>query len=69
MVCLPIGPRCDQCVLSQDKLCPSAQTPKARKTKKIKVESESVKTEVEEPGLPKVEIEYDSLLALKTEET
>ncbi|KAK1215677.1 alpha,alpha-trehalase nth1 [Marasmius sp. AFHP31] len=72
VVCVPIGPRCDQCVLSQDKLCPSAQVPKARKTKtrKIKVESEAVKTEVvEELGLPKVEIEYDSLLTLKKEET
>ncbi|KAK1217671.1 alpha,alpha-trehalase nth1 [Marasmius sp. AFHP31] len=70
MVCLPIGPRCNQCVLSQDKLCPSAQAPKARKTKKIKVESEVVKAEVvEELGLPKVEIEYDSLLTLKKEET
>ncbi|KAK1215676.1 alpha,alpha-trehalase nth1 [Marasmius sp. AFHP31] len=70
MVCLPIGPRCDQCVLSQDKLCPSAQVPKARKTKKIKVESEVVKAEVvEDLGLPKVEIEYDSLLTLKKEET
>ncbi|KAL0062483.1 alpha,alpha-trehalase nth1 [Marasmius tenuissimus] len=70
MVCVPIGPRCDQCVLSQDKLCPSAQAPKAKKMKKIKVESEAVKTEVvEESGLPKVEIEYDSLLTLKQEET
>ncbi|KAJ8093384.1 alpha,alpha-trehalase nth1 [Marasmius tenuissimus] len=70
MVCLPIGPRCDQCVLSQDKLCPSAQAPKAKKKKKIKVESGVVKTEVVEgSGLPKVEIEYDSLLTLKKEET
>ncbi|KAL0062482.1 alpha,alpha-trehalase nth1 [Marasmius tenuissimus] len=70
MVCVPIGPRCNQCVLSQDKLCPSAQAPKTRKMKKIKVESESVKTEVvEESGRPKVEIEYDSLLTLKKEET
>ncbi|KAL0563726.1 alpha,alpha-trehalase nth1 [Marasmius crinis-equi] len=69
MVCLPVRPRCDQCVLSKDKLCPSAQTPKAKKTK---VKSEVVKTEVvNHAGLPKIEIEleYDNLLTLKEEET
>ncbi|KAF9265935.1 DNA glycosylase [Marasmius fiardii PR-910] len=62
MICLPVGPRCDQCTLSKDKLCPSAQTPKARKTKSVKI-----KTTMESVGRPKIELEYEGLWCFKEE--
>ncbi|KAF9009596.1 DNA glycosylase [Cyathus striatus] len=50
VICLPVGPRCDQCTLSVKGLCPSAQnvTKKTTKTKKVTaVEKASAEPEVE----------------------
>ncbi|KAG7086375.1 hypothetical protein E1B28_002335 [Marasmius oreades] len=67
MICLPVGPRCEQCTLSKDKLCPSAQTPKVRKTKSAKTE---ITAKIESAGRPKVEIEleYEGLWRFKEED-
>ncbi|KAK0225080.1 DNA glycosylase [Armillaria nabsnona] len=35
MVCLPVGPKCGECTLSLAGTCPSAQKPKAGKSKKV----------------------------------
>ncbi|KAK0185841.1 DNA glycosylase [Armillaria mellea] len=35
MVCLPVGPKCGECTLSLAGTCPSAQKPKAAKSKKV----------------------------------
>ncbi|KAK7040261.1 alpha,alpha-trehalase nth1 [Paramarasmius palmivorus] len=67
MVCLPVGPRCDQCVLSTEGLCPSAQQPKAKKTRKTKAEvKREIKTEDE--GGPKIEISLEETFEVAKEE-
>ncbi|ESK85193.1 dna-(apurinic or apyrimidinic site) lyase [Moniliophthora roreri MCA 2997] len=62
-VCLPVRPRCDQCVLSTDGLCPSAQLPKTKKAKKVKTE---VKTE--DDGGPKITISLEEQYEVMKEE-
>ena len=47
-ICLPVGPRCDVCTLSQ-KLCPSVQKSKAAKNRKaLQLRSETVVEKLEE---------------------
>lgn len=62
VICLPVGPRCDLCTLSREKICPSAQTVvKSRAKKAITLKPESG---------PKIEIaiEEASTLNLPKEE-
>ncbi|KAF9009598.1 DNA glycosylase [Cyathus striatus] len=50
VICLPVGPRCDQCTLATKGLCPSAQkvTKKTTKTKRVTtVKKASAEPEVE----------------------
>ena len=50
VVCLPVGPRCDICLLAKDKLCPSRV-----KVKEGRKEVEYTFTAEEEEGLVKLE--------------
>ena len=48
-ICLPVGPRCDVCTLSSQKLCPSAQKSKVAKNRKaLQLRSETVVEKLEE---------------------
>ncbi|BEJ13336.1 hypothetical protein CspHIS471_0305100 [Cutaneotrichosporon sp. HIS471] len=61
VICLPVGPRCDICLLGQQKLCPSRVTVNAANRKEIAFRftaDDDVKREVEETK-PKVEIAYE----------
>lgn len=49
VVCVPVGPRCGECVLSERGLCPSAVAGKEKKTKGVKRKLD-VKVEVDEVG-------------------
>ncbi|KAL5528872.1 hypothetical protein ACEPAG_4846 [Sanghuangporus baumii] len=47
-ICLPVGPRCDECTLSTSRLCPSAQNVKNSKSRKLlQVRKEVIVEEVE----------------------
>jgi endonuclease-3 len=55
VICLPVGPRCDICLLAKEKLCPSAVrnvNSKGRKLVSVDFTSETA---------PKLEIEYEGL--------
>ena len=56
VICLPVGPRCDLCTLSREKICPSAQTVVKSRTKK----ASTVKAE----SGPKIEIAIEEVSAL-----
>ncbi|CAK9783417.1 unnamed protein product [Cutaneotrichosporon oleaginosum] len=63
VICLPVGPRCDVCLLGQQKLCPSRVAVNAANRKEISYrftadEDEDVKSELDETK-PKVEIAYE----------
>lgn len=67
MRCLPVGPKCDECDLSTNGLCPSAQTGKKKVSR-----ARTVKVEVKEtPGEAAVTIEIskkdESVVAFKPE--
>ncbi len=51
-ICLPTGPRCDSCLLSENKLCPSAKKSGGLTSKKMRS--------------PKVEIEIEDLDSCET---
>ncbi|WWC87459.1 uncharacterized protein L201_002348 [Kwoniella dendrophila CBS 6074] len=61
VICLPVGPRCDLCLLGQKKLCPSRITNVDAKNRKqvlftFKQEQEE---NIDEESRPKIEIGYD----------
>ncbi|KDQ18692.1 hypothetical protein BOTBODRAFT_154659 [Botryobasidium botryosum FD-172 SS1] len=60
MICLPVGPRCDNCLLSSKGLCPSARVVNPRKGKR---KSDSAK--VGEGG-PELKIEIEEEKAMKS---
>lgn len=64
--CLPVNPKCDECVLSSKELCPSARASPPKKTaagaKKRKVEVEV--EEPSEPGLVTAGFEMGGLLKI-----
>ncbi|KAI0261729.1 DNA glycosylase [Gloeopeniophorella convolvens] len=52
VICVPIGPKCDQCTLSEQGLCPSAQRVVKSKSKKVVV--------VKQESGPKIEIAIET---------
>lgn len=59
VVCLPIGPRCDVCLLAREKICPSRVTNgnyKGRKPIEVNFDSD---TEVDIRAAPKIEIKME----------
>lgn len=63
VICLPVGPRCDICLLGQQKLCPSRVIVNAANRKEIAyrftAEDGDFKPKVEEDVKPKLEIAYE----------
>ncbi|KAI6099210.1 hypothetical protein EDD16DRAFT_1660832 [Pisolithus croceorrhizus] len=57
-VCFPVGPKCDSCMLSSARLCPSAQAKKS--TKCGGRDSVSTNSPAESESGPKIEIEVDN---------
>ncbi|KIJ63357.1 hypothetical protein HYDPIDRAFT_134499 [Hydnomerulius pinastri MD-312] len=56
MVCLPVGPKCNDCTLSTADLCPSAQK---GKTSTSTVRKRTSAVQVKEESRPKIEIEME----------
>ena len=52
VICLPVGPRCDLCLLGQQKLCPSRVAVNAANRKEVAVSFTA-------DGGPKIEIGYE----------
>lgn len=62
VVCLPVNPKCSECVLSSKGLCPSARVVTAKKSTTVG-RKRKVEVEVEDPGgssSAKVELETDT---------
>ena len=62
VICLPVGPRCDVCLLGQRRICPS-------RVSNVKVEGRkevlyTFTAEDDEEGLAKVEVKYEQLVPL-----
>ncbi|KAJ3523329.1 hypothetical protein NMY22_g11489 [Coprinellus aureogranulatus] len=70
VVCLPVNPKCGECVLSEKGLCPSARVATAKKTM-TKGRKRKVEVEVEESNLEsdtvKVELKTEGLLKMEEE--
>jgi endonuclease-3 len=68
MLCLPVGPRCDMCELSQKGLCPSAQkVVKSTKRKAVVLDSPAkVKVELEEDiKFPNPPIDQEAMIQME----
>jgi endonuclease-3 len=55
VICLPVGPRCDVCLLATEKLCPSVVRNVSAKGRKV------VNVDFTSEAGPKVEIGYEGL--------
>lgn len=64
VICLPVGPRCDVCLLGQQKLCPSRVAVNAANRKEVAF---TFTADAEGSGGAKVEIGYEEELKLKDE--
>jgi endonuclease-3 len=66
--CLPVNPKCDECVLSSKGLCPSARASPSKKKTAVGGKKRKVEVEVEEPsepGLVTAGLEMDGLLKIE----
>ncbi|KAG6844024.1 hypothetical protein H0H87_010533 [Tephrocybe sp. NHM501043] len=57
VICLPVGPRCDQCELSTNGLCPSVQKPSKSKSRKAVILASATSSS---ESLPKIEVEIEA---------
>jgi endonuclease-3 len=67
VVCLPVGPRCDVCLLAKEKICPARVTNgnyKGRKDIGVSFEEEDEATVKAEP---KLEIEIETTVKVEPE--
>lgn len=65
VICLPVGPRCDHCLLAKARICPSRVTNvKAEGRKEVVY---TFTDSDDESGKPKVEVGYEQDTAVKME--
>ncbi|WWC60036.1 uncharacterized protein I303_102599 [Kwoniella dejecticola CBS 10117] len=64
VICLPVGPRCDVCLLGQKKICPSRVTNVRSEGRKEVVFTFKQENDSEDPIIPiaKVEVGYDAAI-------
>ena len=60
-ICLPVGPRCDECTLSVGKLCPSAKVGKTASPRKGRALRAAPKLEINLEGTGNVDVKAETI--------
>ena len=66
VICLPVGPRCDVCLLGQRKICPSRVSNVKAEGRKEVLFTFTAENEDDE-GMARVEVKYEQLLPMGEE--
>jgi endonuclease III len=60
-ICLPVGPRCDECTLSVGKLCPSAKVGKTASPRKGRALQAGPRLEIKLEGTGDVDVKTETI--------